>query len=115
MTLSTKANTIPSLQKNEKFWLTFRYEIEKDERLEKMEVEDLVQLVYNFAIANQNDHKFFAKIERALFDAGIEEELDYMHIGKLLWAFSHANHGSTILYHTLATKIKNIYFEFTPV
>jgi len=91
-----------------------KLEGEYKKRIDSMELKDIAEILWLYAYTNRKNPKFFKVLEDGIFGQDYSTELDYRLIKKILWGFSHANYGSSVLYSTIANQVKKIHMELDP-
>ena len=102
----------PNHQISGAVWAKLEGEYKK--RIDSMELKDIAEILWLYAYSNRKNAKFFKVLEDGIFGTDYSTELDYRLIKKILWGFSHANYGSSVLYSTIANQIQRIHMELDP-
>ena len=85
------------------------------DRAEFLTIEQVADLLWNYAYANRGNRAFFRKLETAIVDYDIEKGFDYRLLGKILWGLSHNDKGTTVVYSKLGKIITKIHTEISPL
>lgn len=85
------------------------------QRAEFLTIEQVADLLWNFAYANRGNRTFFRQLETVIIDYDMDGGFDYRLLGKILWGLSHNDKGTTPVYSKIAKMIKKIHTEISPL
>lgn len=85
------------------------------DRAEYLTIEQVADLLWNYAYVNRGNRAFFRMLETAIIDYDLEAGFDYRLLGKILWGLSHNDKGTTAVYSKIAKIINKLYTEISPI